>query len=200
MQWVKVGVLLGGAAVACGGRVDGGSVVSQDPSAGGASNGDVSGGGTTSNSGGTGASGVSVVGDSGAIELGPLRCSPPPDPGPCRGAESRYYFDVAAPECLPFTYGGCQGNDNNFLTKDECDATCRFQGVTCTTCAHGGYPASGCSPRTTDCGGCPPRDKLAPRSACGAVGLRCHYPTGGDFCDCLAVDGGGVWSCSLRLN
>lgn len=31
------------------------------------------------------------------------------DPGPCRGAFTRYYFDQQAGKCMSFIYGGCQG-------------------------------------------------------------------------------------------
>ena len=30
--------------------------------------------------------------------------------------------------CVRFTYGGCQGNENNFLTKRDCEETCPVQG------------------------------------------------------------------------
>ena len=36
----------------------------------------------------------------------------------------RYYFDPAVGECKEFIYGGCQGNENNFMTKEACEAMC----------------------------------------------------------------------------
>lgn len=36
----------------------------------------------------------------------------------------KYYFDRNSGECKPFSYGGCQGNANNFDTHDECIARC----------------------------------------------------------------------------
>ena len=46
------------------------------------------------------------------------------DVGPCRSQFTRYYFDRDMVKCLPFTYGGCQGNANNFVTEDSCMDTC----------------------------------------------------------------------------
>lgn len=36
----------------------------------------------------------------------------------------RFYSDPATGICLPFTYGGCGGNDNKFLTQEECESAC----------------------------------------------------------------------------
>jgi papilin len=48
------------------------------------------------------------------------------EPGPCRMTvnATRFYFDYKSKKCLSFQYGGCRGNDNNFLTFDECDSMC----------------------------------------------------------------------------
>ena len=37
---------------------------------------------------------------------------------------SRWYFDSGKKSCLPFYYNGCNGNDNNFASVEECEATC----------------------------------------------------------------------------
>src|SRR5262249_49610526 len=69
--------------------------------------------------------------------LSPINvCGHPRDPGPCRGTFARWYkclivnqmlnlvifryFDQKTKTCDSFTYGGCQGNGNNFGTKAEC--------------------------------------------------------------------------------
>lgn len=51
-------------------------------------------------------------------------CSLPSTAGPCRGNFERWYFDVGMQKCLPFSYGGCRGNENRFETMDECTEAC----------------------------------------------------------------------------
>lgn len=45
-------------------------------------------------------------------------------PGPCLAYFPRYGFDKTAKKCVKFVYGGCQRNDNNFQTEDECKQKC----------------------------------------------------------------------------
>jgi hypothetical protein len=45
--------------------------------------------------------------------------------GPCKGNFSRYSYDQSDGQCKPFTYGGCKGNQNNFLSEEECQLRCR---------------------------------------------------------------------------
>ncbi|KAK7477490.1 hypothetical protein BaRGS_00031254 [Batillaria attramentaria] len=52
------------------------------------------------------------------------RCVEEPEQGPCEGLFPRYFFNPATRNCEEFTYGGCQGNDNNFLSLRECVITC----------------------------------------------------------------------------
>lgn len=54
----------------------------------------------------------------------PSFCSLPPETGECRGYMGRYAFDRVTGLCLPFVYGGCGGNANNFETAQSCYATC----------------------------------------------------------------------------
>ncbi|XP_012263260.2 spondin-1 [Athalia rosae] len=51
-------------------------------------------------------------------------CMEEADPGPCRGYFQRWSFNPQKLMCVPFGYGGCRGNRNNFLTSEECAETC----------------------------------------------------------------------------
>lgn len=57
------------------------------------------------------------------------RCSLPPETGPCRAAFRRWYFNSTVNECVEFVYGGCEGNENNFETKENCNTTCNVSAV-----------------------------------------------------------------------
>ncbi|XP_025023387.1 tissue factor pathway inhibitor 2 isoform X2 [Python bivittatus] len=52
-------------------------------------------------------------------------CLQPPLKGPCRAIHYRWHYDRYSQTCKEFTYGGCQGNDNNFLNVTECSETCK---------------------------------------------------------------------------
>ena len=49
------------------------------------------------------------------------------DSGPCMAAVPRWFFDQRKGQCGQFTYGGCQGNENNFVTLHECQMECEDQ-------------------------------------------------------------------------
>uniref|UniRef100_A0A3B5LSI8 BPTI/Kunitz inhibitor domain-containing protein n=1 Tax=Xiphophorus couchianus TaxID=32473 RepID=A0A3B5LSI8_9TELE len=51
-------------------------------------------------------------------------CSLPSETGPCRAYFPRWYFDVERHDCLPFVYGGCRGNENNFDSWFHCINMC----------------------------------------------------------------------------
>ncbi|XP_049527513.1 papilin [Dermacentor silvarum] len=51
-------------------------------------------------------------------------CLSKPDQGPCFAAIPRYYFDNSTSTCKEFTYGGCEGNPNNYETVEQCKASC----------------------------------------------------------------------------
>ncbi|CAI5778615.1 four-disulfide core domain 3-like [Podarcis lilfordi] len=52
------------------------------------------------------------------------RCQLPPKTGRCLAAFRRYYYNPSQKKCVLFTYGGCEGNSNNFETKEACEAAC----------------------------------------------------------------------------
>nr|XP_027204924.1 papilin-like [Dermatophagoides pteronyssinus] len=52
------------------------------------------------------------------------QCDQPPQPGPCRGSYTRWYYRREEGRCRDFSYGGCHGNLNNFQTEDECQSAC----------------------------------------------------------------------------
>uniref|UniRef100_P84875 Carboxypeptidase inhibitor SmCI n=1 Tax=Sabellastarte magnifica TaxID=389514 RepID=PCPI_SABMA len=51
-------------------------------------------------------------------------CYQPSETGPCKGSFPRYYYDYEDGECKEFIYGGCEGNANNFETKESCENAC----------------------------------------------------------------------------
>lgn len=52
------------------------------------------------------------------------RCAQPVSTGHCRAVFPRYFFNATAGTCQQFIYGGCEGNDNNFETAEECQEQC----------------------------------------------------------------------------
>ncbi|CAI4227197.1 unnamed protein product [Auanema sp. JU1783] len=51
------------------------------------------------------------------------------DSGGCNGTEERYFYSSTRRSCIPFTYGGCGGNLNNFLRIEECVHFCEGIGI-----------------------------------------------------------------------
>ncbi|KAH3859201.1 carboxypeptidase inhibitor SmCI-like [Dreissena polymorpha] len=51
-------------------------------------------------------------------------CNLPPSRGPCKAKQERWYFDATSCTCKTFTYGGCKGNLNRFMTKQDCEGSC----------------------------------------------------------------------------
>ncbi|CAO2626105.1 Kunitz-type protease inhibitor 2 [Lemmus lemmus] len=44
--------------------------------------------------------------------------------GKCRASIPRWWYNVTDGSCQPFVYGGCEGNGNNYQSKEECLAKC----------------------------------------------------------------------------
>ncbi|NWV89639.1 TFPI1 inhibitor, partial [Machaerirhynchus nigripectus] len=62
------------------------------------------------------------------LKLGHSFCAMKADDGPCKAIHIRYFFDIKSRKCEVFEYGGCHGNENNFLTLEECQKKCVVTG------------------------------------------------------------------------
>ncbi|KAG8186993.1 hypothetical protein JTE90_005765 [Oedothorax gibbosus] len=51
-------------------------------------------------------------------------CRLPVEPGPCKQAQPRWFYDAQTQSCLPFVFGGCGGNTNRFKTSEICLKFC----------------------------------------------------------------------------
>ncbi|XP_036285301.1 tissue factor pathway inhibitor 2 [Pipistrellus kuhlii] len=51
-------------------------------------------------------------------------CLLPMDMGPCRARVPSFYYNRYTQSCSPFMYGGCEGNANNFETREACKEAC----------------------------------------------------------------------------
>jgi hypothetical protein len=121
------------------------------PSAGGTGN--VSG---SSNTGGSGVAGGGTAGGGGEPAGGaggqPADiCQEPADPGPCEAAFERWFFNAERGICETFTYGGCEGNENNFETLEACSAACAGHGAKDPTACE--YPTECVVTAARCCGG-----------------------------------------------
>ena len=58
------------------------------------------------------------------VEEKPDPCSEPKKMGRCRARFDRFYYNSKTGDCEPFTYGGCEGNGNNFQTIQLCRQQC----------------------------------------------------------------------------
>lgn len=51
-------------------------------------------------------------------------CQVPKVVGKCRASMHRWWYNASGGSCQQFVYGGCGGNDNNYLTKEACLEKC----------------------------------------------------------------------------
>ncbi|KAF9796339.1 hypothetical protein SFRURICE_001912 [Spodoptera frugiperda] len=52
-------------------------------------------------------------------------CQLPMLAGPCDDSQMRWFYDPSSDSCSQFTYGGCEGNDNRFETREACESRCK---------------------------------------------------------------------------
>jgi hypothetical protein len=167
-----------------GGGAGGSGATSGTTGSGGSVGGSGTVGGSTSNGGSVGVGGSSGVSGSGGGAGEPSLCFLEPDPGPCRGLHQRWAFDAATGLCLPFTYGGCEGNANNFETPDDCYGACDTGASGAAACSS---PTDCTLMRSTCCGcGVPTLGNMIAvnEHQTGAV----HMAMGCHLVDCIACD------------
>ncbi|GFR02949.1 hypothetical protein TNCT_89871 [Trichonephila clavata] len=51
-------------------------------------------------------------------------CGLQPVTGRCNAYIPKFFYDVNTNKCKKFTFGGCDGNNNNFETEKECEEAC----------------------------------------------------------------------------
>ncbi|KFO34969.1 WAP, Kazal, immunoglobulin, Kunitz and NTR domain-containing protein 2 [Fukomys damarensis] len=62
-----------------------------------------------------------------ACMRGPLAvCSLPALQGPCKAYAPRWAYNSQTGQCQSFVYGGCEGNGNNFESREACEESCPF--------------------------------------------------------------------------
>ena len=54
----------------------------------------------------------------------PELCQLPAKVGTCKAAIPRFFYNKQTNECEQFIYGGCDANDNNFITLKDCQTCC----------------------------------------------------------------------------
>ncbi|XP_068619320.1 papilin [Battus philenor] len=60
-------------------------------------------------------------------------CKQRPEPGNCLAYLPMWYYDEERDDCNQFVYGGCNGNDNRFDTKEDCEGRCKKRPLPPTT-------------------------------------------------------------------
>nr|XP_058156500.1 tissue factor pathway inhibitor isoform X3 [Dasypus novemcinctus] len=59
-----------------------------------------------------------------ALKLKHTFCAMKADNGPCRAMITRFFFNIHTQQCEDFIYGGCEGNQNQFESLEECKEKC----------------------------------------------------------------------------
>lgn len=68
-------------------------------------------------------------------------CGLPTLQGPCKAYEPRWAYSSSLRQCQSFIYGGCEGNENNFESREACEEMCPY-------------------PKNHHCKACKPRGKM----------------------------------------
>ena len=50
------------------------------------------------------------------------------DEGTCEDFTEQFFYNSTSKACETFFYGGCDGNENRFLSEKECSETCGDKG------------------------------------------------------------------------
>ncbi|XP_020767073.2 trophoblast Kunitz domain protein 1-like [Odocoileus virginianus] len=67
---------------------------------------------------------LSILNEKNKADSRPDFCLKPKVVGIGRASKPRYFYNAKTGHCEPFTYGGIRGNENNFLTLEDCRQTC----------------------------------------------------------------------------
>jgi len=68
------------------------------------------------------------------------KCSQPPrETGPCYNYVMQYSYVSSSGHCEAFYYGGCEGNDNMFESREECESKCITTTTSTPTVESSGY-------------------------------------------------------------
>ncbi|XP_067860582.1 tissue factor pathway inhibitor 2 isoform X2 [Heptranchias perlo] len=62
------------------------------------------------------------------VSLTPSFCTKPKDKGSCTADILRFYYSQETSSCETFSYSGCGGNDNNFVSLRVCQKICQPPG------------------------------------------------------------------------
>lgn len=61
----------------------------------------------------------------------PETCLLPAEVGPCRANIKLWFYDITHRKCNEFSYGGCEGNQNKFGSKHDCETACAGTNLLC---------------------------------------------------------------------